>query len=73
MIDEHVGSELDRVNFWREVVVKYIALGWNPSNITGQLEWFDRNELPHNNGNRQGAEPSSPMLRAIARSEGKLT
>lgn len=77
MIDQHVGSDLDRVSFWRSVVTAYIGLGWNPANITGQLEWFDRNELPHkngySNGNGQNSEPSNPMLRAIARREGKLT
>lgn len=73
LIDQHVGNDPNSVNFWREVVVKYIALGWNPSNITGQLEWFDRHELPSKNGKNAGSvEPSSPMLRAIARSEGVI-
>lgn len=65
LIDEHVGSDPNKINFWREVVVRYISLGWNPSNITGQLEWFDRNELPHKNGSAQNKQRESPMMRAI--------
>lgn len=53
MIDQHVGCEPERVTFWANVVKSYISLGWNPANISGQLEWFDRNELPHKNGQTQ--------------------
>lgn len=50
MIDQKVGREPERVSFWKDVVKTYIAIGWNPTNILGQLEWFDKNELPHKNG-----------------------
>lgn len=50
LIHDHVGEDASRVDFWKRVVVEYISLGWNPSNISGQLEWFDRNELPSKNG-----------------------
>lgn len=74
MIDQRVGCDPDRVSFWRDVVRQYIALGWNPTNITGQLEWFDKNELPHkngngHNGNGNGRGEMSPMLRAILEDE----
>lgn len=68
LIDSHVGSDADRVKFWREVVTAYIALGWNPANIQGQLEWFDRNELPRKNGTNKAAQ-SGGMLGAIERAQ----
>lgn len=69
MIDERVGRDEDRVSFWRDVVKTYIALGWNPTNITGQLEWFDRNELPHKNGQSGNGSTGNPMLDAIAQAK----
>lgn len=71
MIDQRVGSVPERVSFWKDVVRAYIALGWNPNNITGQLEWFDRNQLPHKNGqsNGNGASTGNPMLDAIRRAQ----
>lgn len=61
-IDQHVGVDQDRLSFWESVVHEYIALGWNPANITGQLEWFDRNELPHKNGNGQHQQSTRPTM-----------
>jgi len=60
MLDQRVGRDPERVSFWGSVVKEYIALGWNPTNIVGQLEWFDRNELPHKNGNGRSGNGSSP-------------
>lgn len=50
MIQSTVGNEMVNLDFWKDVLVKYVALGWNPMNIDGALEWFRKKELPHTNG-----------------------
>lgn len=67
MISDRVGDDPQRVSFWENVVREYIALGWNPANISGQLEWFDRNELPHKNGSAAPQEQTSNALAALER------
>lgn len=70
-IADAVGVEDSAVSFWENVVKAYISLGWNPANITGQLEWFERRELPHKNGNGRHAPESTgnAMLDAIKRAQ----
>jgi len=41
------GFDLD---FWRQVVKEYVKLGWNPSNIRGMIDFYDRHELPKGKG-----------------------
>lgn len=50
MIQDTVGTEKAKLDFWKDVLVKYAALGWNPMNVDGALEWFKKGELPHTNG-----------------------
>jgi len=45
-IHETVGDQLDDLEFWDSVIAEYDALGWNPKNVSGMLEWFERRELP---------------------------
>ena len=45
-IHETVGDQLDDLEFWDAVIAKYDALGWNPKNIDGMLEWYEKRELP---------------------------
>lgn len=40
-------SDLD---FYKQVLKAWIGLGWNPGNITGQLEAYKRREIPTKNG-----------------------
>jgi len=46
-LHEVVGDEPDDLVFWGRVVGEYDALGWNPMNVAGMLEWFGRREIPH--------------------------
>jgi len=34
------------LQFWRQVVAGYVNNGWNPSNITGMIEYYERREVP---------------------------
>ena len=45
-IYQAVGDDPADLEFWGEVVGEYVALGWNPTNVAGMLEWFERRELP---------------------------
>jgi DNA-binding MarR family transcriptional regulator len=58
ILQEKVGDSEEDLEFWRQVVRKYLLLGWNPMNLDGMLEWYKRRELPEVNRNR--ASPSEP-------------
>lgn len=45
-LEKKVTSNTASLDRWREVVHAYVGLGWNPMNVKGMLEWFDKNELP---------------------------
>lgn len=49
-IEKAVGSDPADLDRWRKVVHTYDGLGWNPTNVVGMLEWFDRNEIPNVKG-----------------------
>ena len=58
-IHETVGDQLDDLEFWDAVIAKYDALGWNPKNIDGMLEWYEKRELPavtRRGGNGKGEQ-----------------
>lgn len=54
------------IEFYKQVVKAWIGLGWNPSNIAGQLEAYKRREIPHKNGSTGGyqaqPEPRKPSV-----------
>jgi len=52
---EKVGAEPDALDRWRAVVHAYLGLGWNPMNVKGMLEWFDKDEVPHVRGVKRNA------------------
>lgn len=45
-LEKKVTSNTASLDRWREVVHAYVGLGWNPMNVKGMLEWFERNEIP---------------------------
>jgi len=53
------------IDFYKQVVKAWIGLGWNPSNIAGQLEAYKRREIPHKNGQSNG-NGSTPQPAPIA-------
>jgi hypothetical protein len=46
MIVETIGERAEDLERWGEVVLNYIACGWNPTNIKAMLEFFKRQEIP---------------------------
>ncbi len=48
-----VGEESDKLELWRNVLIGYALMGWNPRNVAGALEYFLKGEVPspRDNGN----------------------
>ena len=43
---DDVASAVTDVDRWRRVVKAWVALGWNPRNIAGMLDYYRRGEIP---------------------------
>ena len=54
MIIELVGDSQTALDLWRFVLIGWSAVGWNPMNVSGMLEFFRRGEIPKTNGNGNG-------------------
>lgn len=59
-IDEIVGHNEDDLLFWGQVVHAYVGLGWNPKNVSGMLEFYQRREIPSTKPKR--ARPTRQAL-----------
>lgn len=57
LIAQKVGQDPQALDLWREVCLGWLSLGWNPQNVKGLLEHFDRKEIP---GARAG--PKLPKM-----------
>jgi hypothetical protein len=56
-----VGTNAPDVDFWRQVCESYVGLGWNPGNVKGMLEFYERREIPSVNGRKPPVnEPPQP-------------
>lgn len=45
-IAKKVGDGPTELERWRDTIRAYIGCGWNPNNVKGMLEFFDRREIP---------------------------
>lgn len=57
-IDSAVGADPARLELWGKVVAGYILKGWNPRNVAGMLEFFNRGEVPGANGHAPASKPT---------------
>lgn len=48
LIDETVGEAEKDLDLWGEIVFNWVGLGWNPMNVSGMLEFYQRREIPSN-------------------------
>ena len=58
-IHETVGDRAEDLEFWGAVVSKYNDLNWNPGNVDGMLEWYEKRKLPavsRRGGNGKGEQ-----------------
>lgn len=59
-----VGEAVANLEFWRQVVHAWIGLGWNPGNVQGMLDCFQRRELPqprNGNGKQPRLQPATSL------------
>jgi hypothetical protein len=47
-MQEAIGDKPADLKFWGDVVLGWIAKGWNPRNISGMFDFYKRRELPAN-------------------------
>lgn len=65
-IEKAVKNDIASLEFWGKVIEAYILCGWNKTNVSGMLEWYNRHEIPHTtrawggNGNGNGNKPQEP-------------
>jgi hypothetical protein len=52
-IDATVGRDIPALEFWGKVVKAYVGLGWNARNVSNMLDFFQRHEIPGQNGKSQ--------------------
>jgi hypothetical protein len=49
-VSEAVGEDEVDLEFWGKVVKGWVGCGWNPTNVQGMLEFYQRREIPTTNG-----------------------
>lgn len=57
-IAEAVGDDTEDLQFWEDMLVAWVGMGWNPQNVKGQLECYRSRHIP---GEERQAEKGSPM------------
>jgi len=45
-IDQDIGRDPPAIDRWKETVLAWLGMGWNPRNVKGMLEHYARNEIP---------------------------
>jgi hypothetical protein len=45
-IHKTVGQADDDLEFWGQVVFAWVGMGWNPTNVRGMLDFYQRREIP---------------------------
>jgi hypothetical protein len=63
LICEHVKDDVDSLVLFEKIVTGWIAMGWNPANINGILEFVDRGEIPHRNGQNGNSQKQADSMR----------
>lgn len=53
-VAETVGEDPQDLERWGQVVKAYVGEGWNPTNVRGMLDFFERNEIPPGKGRQRG-------------------
>ncbi len=72
-IAQTVGDAPDDLDFWRQVLVQWVGLGWNPLNVLGPLEWFRKRQLPQVERTARAVHPAPPAeMRPLADREAVL-
>lgn len=57
MIEENIIKSTKSFAFWRKLVTAWAALGWNPRNVQGMIECYQRREIPKGKAAPVQSEP----------------
>ena len=55
-IADAVGEQPVDLEFWGQIVLAYIGLGWNPGNVKNMLAYYEKREIPATKGQRESAD-----------------
>lgn len=66
LIAETVGEKAEDIQFWGEVILAYIGMGWNPVNVNGMLEFYKKRVLPSKQPVRGGQHANNGKNRGRA-------
>lgn len=65
-VEQAVGDDQANLDLWGSIVKAWVGLGWNPTNVSGMLEFYGRREIPAVKGgngrsgsNRASRNPNS--------------
>jgi len=63
-IAEMVGESPQDLEFWERVCHAWVGIGWNPTNVAGMLDFYQRREIPRT-GPNTGLSAKEPAELAI--------
>lgn len=69
-IENIVGRREEGLELWRQIVHEWVALGWNPVNVRGMLDCFNRGEVPKR-GNASEPKGFAAVREAMAALEAR--
>jgi hypothetical protein len=55
---EKLAEKGNGLEFWRDVVDAWVGAGWNPKNIDGMIDCYQRGEIPSTGGNKSKGKQS---------------
>lgn len=58
-IEHAIGPDPPSMARWTRVINAWVGLGWNPGNVQGMLEYYERGEIPGKDGIRGNTGPPS--------------
>lgn len=56
-VAEAVGDDPSNLELWGKVVKGYVGQGWNPTNVSNMLEFYQRKEIPGDKHRSDGKDP----------------
>ena len=67
-IADAVGEKPVDLEFWGQVVLAYVGLGWNPGNVKNMLAYYEKREIPATKGQQKasGLEPHAGIRQWLA-------
>jgi len=62
IMDKAIGADQQSLARWGETVTAWCGCGWNPKNVKGMLDFYQRGEMPGTQKPTNGTAPAPPKL-----------